>query len=216
MAGEKSNRRPDHGQDLVGRRYVRLVVEELAGVGKGGVRSWRCRCDCGGGKVVSTARLNFGNVKSCGCLQRETRTAGHHRTHGMAKTPEWSIWCGVRKRCTNPACKSWPRYGGRGIRMCERWAKDFLAFYEDVGPRPSPAHMLDRIENEGHYEPGNVRWVTARASSNNRSTNRPLTHHGVTKTVAEWARVLGVSRYTLYARLRLGWPVEKVLAAFRS
>jgi len=93
---------------------------------------------------------------------------GKPPTHGMTKRPEYLAWMNAKSRCNNPKNKAWSYYGGRGISMCEEWVDDFLSFYEHVGPKPSPEHSLDRIDNDGNYEPGNLRWATKKEQSANR------------------------------------------------
>ena len=94
--------------------------------------------------------------------QRSEMRARHfpHIRHGLSNSPEYRIWAGMKSRCYNPKHESFRHYGARGIKVCDRWLHDFLAFLQDVGSRPSPNHSLDRIENDGNYEPGNVRWAT--------------------------------------------------------
>lgn len=129
-------------------------------------------------------------------------------THGMRNTPLYGVWCTMRRRCSDPEVKSYPDYGGRGIKVCERW-KAFAAFYEDMGQRPSPKHELDRYpDNNGNYEPGNVRWALRAEQVKNKRNNRVLTALGKTQTLMEWARELGVSHTAILYRLRAGWSVE--------
>jgi hypothetical protein len=131
-------------------------------------------------------------------------------THGMHRTPEYRAWQKMRQRCSNPKCQRYDRYGARGIRVCERW-RSFEAFFEDMGHRPSPRHSLDRIDNDGNYEPGNCRWATRAEQNRNRGDNRLVTFGGLTMTVAEWARTVGVHVRTLYCRLANGWSIEDSL-----
>lgn len=135
-------------------------------------------------------------------------TAARRKTHPA----EWRSWSSMRNRCRSQSSDNWPQYGGRGITICERW-DSFAAFFEDMGPRPSQKHTLDRYPNpDGNYEPGNCRWATQREQTNNRSRgNRKLSFGGETLTVAEWARRIGVDRATLRDRLERGWTVEQAL-----
>lgn len=137
--------------------------------------------------------------------------------HGMAigehgnRHPLYAIWARMIRRCENPREAHYACYGGRGIRVCERWRKNVAAFLEDMGPRPSPAHSLDRIDVNGHYEPGNCRWATMREQQRNRRSNRMLTFRGETRCIVEWAELAGISATMLSSRLNRGWDPERAL-----
>ncbi len=124
--------------------------------------------------------------------------------------PEYCIWHGMRSRCLKPSTKCYPRYGGRGITICSRWAESFNAFVADMGPRPSVLHSLERINNNGPYSPENCRWATILEQQNNTRYNRRITFHGKTQTLAQWGRELGVSSSALRGRLD-NWPIERAL-----
>lgn len=133
-------------------------------------------------------------------------------THGLSKLPEYRIWAGIRQRCCNKNRSEYARYGGAGITFCEEWKRDFVAFYEHVGPRPSASHSLDRIDGTKGYEPGNVRWATAEQQAQNSSIARPVTFQGRTLTVSEWSRETGIGFTTLIARLNRGLELEEVFS----
>jgi hypothetical protein len=134
---------------------------------------------------------------------------GNHKHH-MSHSPEHDSWLSAKQRCLNPNDRAYSRYGGRGIKFSERWMV-FLAFYEDMGPRPLGME-LDRIDNNGNYEPGNCRWATPQQQANNRRSNRWITFNGKTQTVMQWSRETGIKRTTIEQRLdSCGYSVQKAL-----
>jgi hypothetical protein len=148
--------------DLTGQRFGRLVVAAFAGRHSGRQALWRCHCDCGNISTVHGVNLRRGFSKSCGCLGAENRLRlKHGHTINRKRSPEHRVWTGMKDRCINDNSVKWKRYGGRGIKVCDRWLNSFENFLADMGPRPSLQHTLDRYpDNDGDYEPGNVRWAT--------------------------------------------------------
>jgi len=125
------------------------------------------RCDCGAEKIIRREHLRTGATTSCGC-RRQLVTRRRNITHGLShQVPEYRVWLAMRERCTNPNNRCYADYGGRGIQVCSRW-NDFAAFYEDMGSRPGLGWSIDRIDNDGNYEPGNCRWATASQQRRNR------------------------------------------------
>lgn len=201
-------------KNRIGDRYGRLVVVSFAGVRD--ESRWNCLCDCGVRFEARTQLLRNGRVKSCGCLKREinSRLRGVAR-HGMSKSPEWGVWKGMRRRCSNPKDPRFVDYGGRGIRVCDRW-QSFDNFIADMGRRPAAGFDIDRTNNNGDYEPSNCRWVPRAVNLRNTRRNRRLTFRGETMTAAEWAKRLGLHTATLYSRLDYGWSTERALTEVPS
>lgn len=136
----------------------------------------------------------------------------YHEKHGMCGTPEYNSWAAIVSRCTNPRSESYGNYGGRGITVCDDWRNSFSAFYADVGPRPSKDHSLDRIDPDGNYDPSNCRWSDRHDQSRNKRNNRWITHNGETRTISDWADLIGIRRSALRSRLKRH-SVEVALSA---
>ncbi len=132
---------------------------------------------------------------------------------GDGRTPECVAWDGIKTRCNNPNSRAYHRYGGRGIRLCQEWQGSFAAFLAHVGPRPGPGYSIDRIDNDRGYEPGNVRWATAKQQANNTRANIRVTVGGVTKTPEEWSRIYGVRARLIRQRVWNGWDGERAVRA---
>ena len=148
-------------KDIKGQKFGRLTVIKLIR-SEGGLAVWKCKCDCGGKKDVRGAALRCGCVKSCGCMNREPHGKGN-RTHGKSSSSEYRAFCHMYERCSPNAKGSDRRnYFERGIKISPLWKRPhgFINFFNHVGVRPSKNHSLDRINNDGNYEPGNVRWAT--------------------------------------------------------
>lgn len=197
--------------DLSGRRFGRLVVIGRAENTPEGKARWLCRCDCGKENATEGQGLRSGRTKSCGCLNRENtanrnrRNARHGHCAGHTVTDEYRVWTAMITRCENKRSVAYSRYGGRGIKICERWRTSFENFLTDMGKRPSRSHSIDRIDNDGNYEPSNCRWATSKEQTANRRSNRLLTVNGETATVTEWAERVGILRRTLFSRIHDGW-----------
>jgi len=201
-----------HAPDISGQRFGRLVVVRYSHSQRGAM--WECVCDCGNFTTVRGGNLRSGNTTSCGCVQRSS-IGDLRRTHGQSRSPEFRIYMAMIQRCENPNSPAFADYGGRGIRVAREWRLSFESFLADVGPRPSNAHSLDRIDVNGNYEPGNVRWATRKEQARNMRSNRLLTHNGQTMTLAEWGEKTGLGRYVIEQRLRSGWSVEKALTVVK-
>lgn len=204
-----------------GDRYSRLTVMEEAEPYRppGGQchANWRCVCDCGQIKVIRQSDLRSRRTESCTCLLIEVLVA--RAPHGYTRMgnhrSEHRIWCGMLTRCYNPKATGFCYYGGRGIRVCERW-HSFQNFIRDIGDRPSNGHSLDRINNAGNYEPGNCRWATRSQQRRNSTGNfHMVTVDGVTRCATDWALDAGLKPNTLFGRLRKGWDAKKAVTTPR-
>src|SRR5262245_27864766 len=212
-------RRRSHAPVAVGARYERWTVLALADATPSRQR-WSCRCDCGTVKTVRDQSLKAGTSRSCGCLQVEvaTRQCREGTVHGEShRTVEYWLWVNIRRRCYARQLPDYRHYGGRGITMCERWRESYQQFLIDVGRRPTPDHTLDRIDNNGNYEPGNVRWATRKEQSRNQRTNLLITIGGQTKCLSEWSEVSGIPACTIRQRLAVyKWPPARLLEPVRK
>jgi hypothetical protein len=192
--------------DLTGIRFGRLVVLRQAESAKSGGIRWECLCDCGNGTVVFRSALGR-HTNSCGCLMVENRKT-MNITHGMCGSPEYVAFSSMRDRCNNSNDPAWPRYGGRGIQVKFRNLEELVAH---IGKRPSAIYSIDRIDNDGHYEPGNVRWATRSEQRNNRRDSVLYELNGVRDTMKGWASKIGIRPSSVAYRIKAGWPIADAL-----
>jgi len=206
---------------VIGLIFGRLTVSADAGSNKFRCRLVTCSCICGNTITTALTRLKSGETQSCGCIKKEldrAKTKRIHalgisgmRTHGLYASPEYKVWCAMKRRCLKSNDPNFCRYGGRGIQVCERWLQ-FESFIADMGRRPSSKHTLERLDNDGHYEPGNCEWRTWRDQNHNKSNNRWITHAGRTMILSDWARELGVKPDLLCNRLKAGWTTAETVS----
>lgn len=196
--------------NLIGQKFGRLTVTELYGTAKGHKQRWKCVCDCGGEAVVTTNNLTSGQVKSCGCYQKEVRSKTKYK-HGMSHSRIYRIWSNMKARCETETNKAYELYGGRGISVCAEW-EEFIPFRDWALSNGYQDNLtLDRINNDGNYEPENCRWATPKEQGNNTRCCHYITYNGETKTVRGWEEALGYSRGIIYSRLKSGWSVERAI-----
>lgn len=199
----------------VGVRYGRVIV--VGDVGKrtssGGIH-WLCRCDCGKETYRTLAELaRHPDTSSCGCWGADRmKYTPPGRTHGLSRTPTYSSWLVMRRRCLDTGFKDYPLYGGRGISIDHRW-DDYSVFLSDMGEKPE-GYTIDRVDVDGNYCLANCRWASRLTQGNNTRRNHRITYCGKTQTMAEWARELGMSYTLIRARLNvLKWSVSKTFEA---
>jgi hypothetical protein len=193
---------------MIGQKFTRLTVLAEVQKGRRHDRFFLCRCDCGKRTEVAGHKLKSGRIKSCGCWRLENATL-----HGCARdgknTAAYKCWAGMKNRCNSRSNTAYRHYGGRGIKVCDRWMS-FKAFLEDMG-EPPPGGTIDRINNDGNYAPGNCRWLTMKGQANNKRQNLRVEFRGKTQTLGEWCDELGLKYNTILCRLRRGWLPEKAL-----
>jgi hypothetical protein len=153
-------------------------------------------CSCG--KRVKTRRQRGLAQQSCGCMNQR------NKRHGLTGSPEYRTWSSMKARCTQPSHHAYANYGGRGIRVCERWNRSFESFLRDMGPRPRPTDTLERINNDGHYGPMNCTWIPRGLQARNRRTTRLIAWRGHSRTIGEWAKLLGLDPSAIRYRLKAG------------
>lgn len=203
--------------DLTGQTFGRLtVIERVENYisPKGQKQSqWLCKCECGNIVKVVRSVLQNGHTRSCGCLRKEISVSANLK-HGMIDTPVYKEWENMKARCYTKSSSRFNRYGARGIIVCDRWRNSFEAFYADVSILPNfgkEGYSLNRIDNDGNYEPNNVEWADKITQANNTSTNHYLTYSGKTQTIAQWAREYNIGSATLLYRVNAGWNIERAL-----
>lgn len=181
----------------------------------------RVRCDCGSEYSMFEFSAKRGNTRQCnGCAKKSPnrmaagkRMGAANKTHGLTGTAEYRAWNQMKNRCLIPTVKAYPSYGGRGIKVSPLWLNDFPAFLSHVGPRPSPQHSLDRLDNNGNYEPGNVAWRTFSEQNANRRNSVNIEFRGESVPLAELARRFDMPYCKLHRRIvRLGWDVEDAVS----
>lgn len=201
-------------ESIAGKRFYKLFVlsAHRVNIGKKSDIVCSCICDCGNNKDISYYSL-IRNTKSCGCHRRAV-IGMKSKTHGLAKTVEYRAWKAMKNRCYRVCGDDYAEYGARGIIVCDRWLKSFENFFVDVGERPTKKHSLDRIDNNGNYEPSNCKWSTKKEQARNRRTNIIIEYNGKKMCLMDWAINLGVNYRILYKRIRrYKWSINDAFNA---
>ena len=198
-------------RNLVGQKFGLLIVESLAGRTRNRKSVWNCKCFCGEKTMVLGDHLKGDYTKSCGCLTKNfgmtNITHGHTTNKNQSKT--YTCWINMRDRCLNPKCRHYSNYGGRGIKICERWGK-FKNFLKDMGEQPL-GMMIERKDNNGNYDPSNCKWATREEQMNNARFNVTNEFKGKKQTAIQWARELNLNVKRIYKRASKRWPSDKIL-----
>jgi len=195
-------------------KFGRLTFIGIGTPAKCGTRkltTWNMKCDCGALITANANRVKRKQKLSCGCLYKETRkTIGVK--HGYRRTEEYRILMGAISRCSNPKDKSYVNYGGRGIKVCREWMENPALFIEHIGLRPTKDHQIERINNDGNYEPGNVRWATRSEQHLNKRRVYTIKHNGRVLTTKQYCKEIGLSYHTYQHRVKRGLSREDALS----
>ncbi len=197
----------------IDKKYGRLkIIKEIPTLA-GKKRKVCCICDCGKKVIIQLGNLVSGHSKSCGCLRREL-TKKYNKKHGMTGTREHQTWCHIIQRCFDKKIPQYKNYGGRCIKVCDRWLgkNGFENFYKDMGDRPSPNHSIDRIDNDGDYAPENCRWATMKEQQNNRNNNIFVSMNGVKISMNDLADFFNVDYETIRRRIiSNNWDIKRAI-----
>ncbi len=207
--GLENGENKKHSTSLIGTRFGKLTVQSIYSNGRRNVCV--CFCDCGNTKSVRKDHLTSGKVVSCGCYH-SALTGERTKTHGMSRTRLYRIWKGMRNRCSNEHIQNYERYCGRGITVCEEWQR-FEPFYEwAMANGYSDDLSIDRIDNDGNYEPSNCQWANRTEQARNRCSNEFITYNGTTKYISDWDKDIGAPKSgRVRARINAGWSIEKAV-----
>lgn len=196
--------------DLKGQKYGRLTALKMVERNSSNKVQWLCKCDCGNLVKVTTGHLRSGHTKSCGCYNIES-SISTNISHGGKGTRLYNIWCDMKKRCNNPNSKHYDRYGGRGITVCPEWIK-FESFRDwSMNNGYADNLTIDRIDNDGNYEPSNCRWATRKVQNNNTSKCHIITVDGISKNISQWAEYLGINRTQIDSAYKHGVDLEEYI-----
>lgn len=203
-------------KDITGQRFGRLLVLRAAYKGSNNSWFWECKCDCGEEVTVDGHSLRSGNTKSCGCYNKE-RVAETGTIHGMSKSKIKYVHTNMKQRCFNSNNPEYHNYGGRGIKICDRWLgkEGFIHFMEDMGTCPAEGLSIDRIDNNGNYSPENCRWATQKEQQSNKRQNVLIERNGQIKVLSAWAKDLNISPTALSSRIKK-WGIEKAFILPRN
>lgn len=203
-------------KDLTGLKYNHLIVLGVSHQSKNGKTYWKCKCDFDGNEIIVQGyNLISGKTKSCGCLQKRHPNASKHK---LSNARLYHVWFEMKNRCYNPKSNRYYTHGARGIKVCPEWLdkeNGLINFYEYVSKLPhfnEKDYSLDRINNDGNYEPNNVKWSNDIEQANNKRNNHRILFNGEEHTVSEWSRITGISRQTIVARIdKYNWTIERAL-----
>lgn len=197
--------------NLTGKRFGRLLVIKRVENSKHNETQWLCKCNCGNETIVNYGKLAYKRTTSCGCYAKEL-FVNNVSKHNLRKTRLYNIWAGMKQRCFNKNSKAYNRYGERGITICNEWKNDFKKFYDWSMKNGYKDNLtIDRINNNGNYEPENCRWTDNKTQSNNRNNNVILEYNNEKHNLKQWCEIMNITENALKHRLERGWDVQKAL-----
>jgi hypothetical protein len=203
-------------KDLSGMKFGRWKIKSFHSKDKWGNHLWMAECACGTESIVRGKDAIRGATISCGCYLSEV-SKRTFTTHGLTRSTEYNSWRAMKARCHDPKSVQFKDYGGRGITIQGPWVNSFEEFLSYMGPKPSNNHSIDRYpDKNGNYEPGNVRWATAKEQGNNTRRNHLVTFDGRTQTIDQWSRETGINYGTLRSRLRIGWTDAAAITGIKE
>lgn len=197
--------------DLTGKKFNYLTVVNRVENDKKGCARWNCLCNCGNYKIVRASNLKSNAVKSCGCLSKKPP---YNKIHGESNSRLYRKWSSMKKRCYDENQKNYNDYGGRGIKVCDEWRNDFLAFKEwTLRTRDDESLTLERIDVNGDYSPENCTWLDAKGQANNRRNCILFTYNGKTQNLMQWCEELDLKYKLIHDRIKkYGWSFEKAIS----
>lgn len=209
--------------DIIGNKYGKLTVVKYTGINSRRQALFECKCDCGNICIVAGCSLRIGHTNSCGCMQKKKAqeqmkyinsnglASKGNLKHGDRYTRLYRIWCSMKKRCYYSKYEHYDRYGRRGIRICDEWKNDFLKFKEWALTHGYSENLeIDRINNDGNYEPNNCRWQNRENQVRNRSNTIYLKHNNEEKTLKQWCEIYNINYKLAHTRYKKGWNFEKI------
>ena len=196
---------------MIGKTYGKLTVLEHCGYDKHYNKVYRCMCECGNGTITRGYALRQNKVKSCGCL-RKIKPKQTFTKHGLRHHPLYTTWVNMRRRCNNINDCAYKNYGGRGIKVCEEWNTDFKCFYDWAMSNGYQDNLtIDRIDNDGNYEPSNCRWVDLFTQGSNKRNNHFITIDNETHTLFQWGRIYNIKPSLILCRIKRGWSEKDAI-----
>ena len=199
--------------NIAGKKFNKLTAISFDSVSNSGNHKWLFSCECGNKKVILKSHAKSGHTKSCGCYNSDLtikRNTKHNNCKRIGRSKAYSTWSSIKKRCYNFNQSNYERYGARGIKVCDKWVESFENFLEDMGEPPTAEHSIDRINNNGDYEPSNCKWSSVEEQANNKRNSIIITFNNKKQTLAQWCRELNLNYKSTYKKVRNNKSIESI------